>query len=294
MPVSLDQLNSASSEDFVTALAAIFEHSPWVAAAVAAQRPFASLAALHSATSAAVQTASASKRLELINLHPDLAGKAARASAMTAESKSEQGSAGLDRLSDTEYDRFQKLNEAYRQTFGIPFIICVRRHTKDSILRQFEHRLKSTTEAEHQTALNEILRISALRLDQHVVAPDRLPVTGHLSTHVLDNHDGRPAEGLEVALFELGGDDTRRMIAEAVTNRAGRTDTPLISDRPLPIGRYELRFEVGRYYAAQRTSTTDLAFLESVPVEFSIAQPEGHYHVPLLITPWSYTTYRGS
>jgi 2-oxo-4-hydroxy-4-carboxy-5-ureidoimidazoline decarboxylase len=294
MPVSLDQLNSANSDNFVTALEAIFEHSPWVAAAVAAQRPFPSLAALHSAMSIAVQTASAAKRLELINLHPDLAGKAARASAMTAESKSEQGSAGLDRLSDTEYDRFQNLNEAYRQKFGIPFIICVRRHTKDSILRQFEHRLENTTEAEHQTALNEILRISALRLDQHVAAPDRLRVTGHLSTHVLDNHDGRPAEGLELTLFELGRDGTRRIITEAVTNRAGRTDTPLISDRPLPIGRYELRFEVGRYYAPRRTPTTDPAFLESVPVEFSIAEPEGHYHVPLLITPWSYTTYRGS
>jgi 2-oxo-4-hydroxy-4-carboxy-5-ureidoimidazoline decarboxylase len=294
MPVSLEQLNSASSDDFVAALATVFEHSPWVAAAVAPGRPFVSLASLYSAMSAAVRSASSAKRLELINCHPDLAGKAARASVLTIESKYEQGSAGLDRLSDTEYDLFQRLNGAYRQKFGIPFIICVRRHTKDSILRQFELRLKHTAEAEHETAINEILRISGLRLDQHVVAPDRLPVSGQLTTHVLNNHDGCPAEGMALTLFELGGDGTRRVITEAVTNHEGRTETPLISARPLPIGRYELRFEVGRYYADHGTPTADPPFLQSVPIEFSVAEPERHYHVPLLVTPWSFATYRGS
>jgi 2-oxo-4-hydroxy-4-carboxy-5-ureidoimidazoline decarboxylase len=294
MPVSLQQLNSASSDDFITVLVTIFEHSPCVPAAVAAQRPFVSLASLCSAMSAAVQSASPVKRLELINRHPDLAGRAARASTMTAESKSEQGSAGLDRLSDAQYDLFHGLNEAYRQKFGIPFVICVRRHTKDSILRQFELRLKHTAEVEYETAINEILRISALRLDQHVVAPDRLPVSGQLTTHVLNNHDGRPAEGIALTLFELGGEGARRVIIEAVTNHEGRTEIPLISARPLPIGRYELRFEIGRYYAEQGTPTADPPFLQSVPIEFSIAEPEGHYHVPLLVTPWSFATYRGS
>jgi 2-oxo-4-hydroxy-4-carboxy-5-ureidoimidazoline decarboxylase len=294
MTVSLEQLNSASGEDFVAALGTIFEHSPWVAAAAAPQRPFVRLSSLYSAMSVAVRSASSAKRLELINCHPDLAGKAARASALTAESKSEQGSAGLDRLSDTEYDLFQRLNGDYRQKFGIPFIICVRRHTKDSILRQFELRLKHTAEVEHETAINEILRISALRLDQHVVASDKLPVSGQLTTHVLNNHDGGPADGMALTLFELGGDGSRRVIIEAVTNHEGRTEIPLISARPLPIGRYELRFEVGRYYAERGTPTADPPFLQSVPIEFSIAEPEGHYHVPLLVTPWSFATYRGS
>jgi 2-oxo-4-hydroxy-4-carboxy-5-ureidoimidazoline decarboxylase len=294
MSVSLEQLNSSSSDDFVAALATIFEHSPWVAGAVAPQRPFVSLASLYSAMSAAVRSASSAKRLELINCHPDLAGKAARASALTAASKSEQGSAGLDRLSDPEYELFQRLNGAYRQRFGIPFIICVRRHTKDSILRQFALRLKHTAEEEHERAIDEILRISALRLDQHVLAPDRLPVSGQLTTHVLNNHDGRPAEGMALTLLELGAEAARRVITEAVTNHEGRTETPLIFGRPVPIGRYELRFEVGRYYADQGTPTADPPFLQSVPIEFSIAEPEGHYHVPLLVTPWSFATYRGS
>jgi 2-oxo-4-hydroxy-4-carboxy-5-ureidoimidazoline decarboxylase len=295
MSLSLDDdLNTASRDDFIAALASIYEHSPWVAAAVDDQRPFGSLTALHAAMVAAVKTAPEAKRHELINLHPDLAGKAARAGALTADSKSEQGGAGLDRLSDPDYERFHKLNEEYRKTFGIPFIICVRRHTKDSILGQFERRLRNTAEAEHDAALGEIFRIAALRLDQHVAAVDKLPVSGRLSTHVLDNHDGRPAEGMALTLSELGDDGARRVLIRAATNRDGRTDAPLISDRPLPIGRYELRFDVGHYYTARGTPTVDPPFLQSVPLEFSIAEPEGHYHVPLLVTPWSYSTYRGS
>ncbi len=292
--VRLEQLNAANTEDFVTALASVYEHSPWVAAAVAGQRPFESLASLNAAMAAAVQAASPAQRLALIERHPDLAGKAARAGHITAESKFEQGGAGLDRLSDTEYALFQRLSEAYRQKFRIPFIVCVRRHTRDSILRQYERRLQNTPEAELETALNEIVRIAALRLSDRVKAADELLVSGRLSTHVLDSHDGRPAQGVALTLSELGNDGTRRVIVEAVTNEDGRTDAPLIGGRPIPIGRYELRFEIGRYYASRKTPTADPPFLQSVPIEFSVAEPEGHYHVPLLVTPWSFASYRGS
>jgi len=294
MSVHLEQLNAASEDDFVAALASVYEHSPWVAAAVADQRPFASLASLHAAMAAAVQTAEAGRRLALIAGHPDLAGKAARAGDLTIESKSEQGGAGLDRLSDTDYQLFYRLNEAYRRKFAIPFIVCVRRHTKDSILQQFEQRLANSPEVEHKAALEEILRIAALRLDQQVEAPDKLPVSGRLSTHILDNHIGGPADGVALTLCELSHDGSRRIITQMVTNQDGRTDAPLIHGRPVPIGRYELRFEIGRYYAMRRTPTAHPPFLQSVPIEFSVAEPEGHYHVPLLVTPWSYSTYRGS
>jgi len=293
MSVRLEQLNAANTDDFVAALTSIYEHSPWVAAAVAGQRPFASLASLNAAMAAAVHAASPAQRLALIALHPDLAGKGARTGNITAESKSEQGGAGLDRLSDTEYALFQRLSDAYRQKFHIPFIVCVRRHTKESILRQYERRLQNAPEAELETALNEIFRIAALRLNDRVKAADELPVSGRLSTHVLDNHDGRPAQGVALTLSELGDDGTRRVIVEAATNHDGRTDAPLISSRPIPIGRYELRFEIGRYYASLTVATADPPFLQSVPIEFSVAEPEGHYHVPLLVTPWSFSTYRG-
>src|SRR6266481_2870574 len=179
--VRLEQLNVAHPDDFVAALADIYEHSPWVAGAVAGQRPFAVLASLNDAMAAAVRAAPPAQRLALIELHPDLAGKAARTGHITAESKSEQGGAGLDCLSDTEYALFQRLSEAYRQKFRIPFIVCVRRHTRDSILRQYERRLQNAPEAELETALNEIVRIAALRLSDRVKAADELLVSGRLS-----------------------------------------------------------------------------------------------------------------
>jgi 2-oxo-4-hydroxy-4-carboxy-5-ureidoimidazoline decarboxylase len=292
--VHLDKLNAASAGDFADALANIYEHSPWVAAAVAGQRPFPSLASLNAAMASAVRTASPPQRLALIKLHPDLAGKAARAGAMTPESTAEQGGAGLDRLSEAEYARFHHLNDAYREKFHIPFIVCVRRHTRDSILRQYERRLQNAPEAELETALGEICRIAALRLNDRVEAADALQVAGHLSTHVLDTHGGRPAEGVAFTLSELGDGGSRRLILKAVTDRDGRTGAALIAGRPLPVGRYELRFDIGAYYAAREIPVADPPFLQSVPIEFHIAEPEGHYHVPLLVTPWSFSTYRGS
>ncbi len=292
--VSLEQLNAAGRDDFVAMLASVYEHSPWVAAAVAGQRPFASLASLNAAMVAAVRAAPLAQKMALIELHPDLAGRAAQAGNITPESRSEQGGAGLDRLSETEYASFRRLAGAYRDKFAIPFILCVRRHTKESILRQYERRLQNTPEIERETALDEIFRIAALRLSDRVKADDQLPVTGRLSTHVLDNHDGVPAAGVALTLSEVDNDGARRMIVQAVTNHDGRTDAPLIARRPIPIGHYELRFEVGAYYASRKIPTADPPFLQSVPIEFFIAEPEGHYHIPLLVTPWSYSTYRGS
>lgn len=292
--VSLQELNAGTRAAFIDALGDIFEHSPWVAEAAAGERPFPTLAALYDRLSGALLGAGAEQQLAVIKAHPDLAGKAARAGALTAESTAEQASAGLDRLSDEEYATFHRLNEAYKQKFGFPFIIGVRRHTKDSILEQLERRRAHDIEAERNTALREILRIVALRLDQRVRAPDRLPVHGRLSTHVLDNFSGGPAQGVAIELFEVSKTDERRLVTRGVTNHDGRTDGPLIGDRPLPIGRYELRFAVGAYYAALKAAQADPPFLDVVPVRFAMAEPEGHYHVPLLCTPWSYTTYRGS
>ena len=292
--VALGSLNAADEAAFVAALGEVYEHAPWVAQAVWRQRPFATLAALHAAMMAAVRATPAEQRLALIKGHPDLAGKAARAGAMTADSQAEQASAGLERLSEAEFTQFHRLNGAYREKFGIPFIICVRRHSKDSILKQFERRLQNSMAEETETALGEIFRIAALRLDQRLEAADRLEVHGRLSTHVLDTHSGRPAAGVLVELLELAANGEQHVLTRAATNRDGRTDAPLIAGQPLPIGRYELRFHVGEYFARMATRLGDPPFLDVVPVQFAIAEPEGDYHVPLLVTPWSYSTYRGS
>ena len=84
------------------------------------------------------------------------------------------------------------------------------------------------------------------------------------------------------------------MVTRTVTNADGRTDQPLIGGRPVPIGRYELTFRVGDYFAARGVAMSDPPFLDQIPLRFSVSEPEGHLHVPLLVTPWSYATYRGS
>lgn len=292
--ISLDELNRVGAPSFVAALEDVFEHAPWVAQAVADRRPFATLAALHAAMCAAVRDQAEDRRLDLIRAHPDLAGKAVRAGELSAHSASEQSSVGLDALSEQEFETFHRLNAAYRDKFGFPFVVCVRRHTRASILGQFERRLRHDRSDEIATAIDEICRIAALRLDERIDAPDRLPVHGHLSTHVLDTFAGRPAGGVAIELFELSGGAEMRLLRKAATNSDGRTDRPLIGGQPLPIGTYELRFAIGGYYAARGVALAEPPFLDLVPIRFSVAEPEGRYHVPLLVTPWSYSTYRGS
>ncbi len=291
---SLDALNAADSAAFLAALGTVFEHSPWVAEAAAAQRPFASLAALAAAMEAALLAAPAERQLALLQAHPDLAGAAARAGTLTRFSTAEQQAAGLVNLGAADADRFARLNAAYRARFGFPFIICARRHAKDSILRAFERRLGHDAAAERAAALDEVLRIGRLRLDALVEAPDRLKVHGRLSTHVLDTARGRPAAGMALELVQLAADGTRLVLLQATTNADGRTDAPLLADRPLPIATYELVFDVAGYFAAAGAALADPPFLGQVPLRFAIAEPEGHYHVPLLVSPWAYSTYRGS
>jgi 5-hydroxyisourate hydrolase len=116
---------------------------------------------------------------------------------------------------------------------------------------------------------------------------------GRLSTHVLDTANGRPAAGVAIALFALDG-DRRRPLLTTTTNADGRTDAPLLAGDAFRPGAYELVFQVGAYFRAAGTATAAPPFLDAVPVRFTIAEPDGHYHVPLLVSPWSYSTYRGS
>jgi 2-oxo-4-hydroxy-4-carboxy-5-ureidoimidazoline decarboxylase len=291
---TLSDLNACSKDDFVEALANIFEYSPWIAEQAAAARPFAGVVQLFEAMKAAVERAPSEARLALIKAHPDLADNTQRAAGLTAESSAEQNSVGLDRLSDAEYEFFERVNSAYRTKFGFPYIVCVRRHTKDSILRDFERRLPNDMTTETATSIAEICRIAALRVDQLVASDDRLPVHGRLSTHVLDTHGGKPAAGIPVELVELSALGGSRIVTRTLTNHDGRTDQPLIGGRPVPIGNYELRFNVASYFASRNVPLSDPPFLDSIPLRFSVADPEGHLHVPLLVTPWSYATYRGS
>lgn len=292
-PFTLDQLNRLEASAFAAALGDIFEHAPWVAEAAAAGRPFATVTDLHEAMIAAVKAAPQDKQLAFLRGHPELGGKVARAGAMTADSVAEQGSLGLNRLSDAEVGRFEALNARYQAKFGFPFIICVRRQTRDAILAEFERRTDLTPEGEFAAALTEIGHITRIRLVAKVDGPGQPRTTGRLSTHVLDTTSGKPAPGVRIRLFELGA-SARGLITETITNGDGRTDQPLIGGEPLRCGVYELEFAIGDYFRRQGQPLAAPAFLDAVPLRFGIAEPEGHYHVPLLATPWSYSTYRGS
>jgi hydroxyisourate hydrolase len=116
---------------------------------------------------------------------------------------------------------------------------------------------------------------------------------GKLSTHVLDTATGRPADGMRLTLRQLHPDGAAGLVVTTITNREGRTDHPLIEGM-LSIGRFELSFEAGAYFAASGTALADPPFLDEIPIRFAIADPDAHYHVPLLVSPWSYATYRGS
>ena len=119
-------------------------------------------------------------------------------------------------------------------------------------------------------------------------------VSGRLTTHALDVARGRPASGLRVDLAALDDEGGRRPLVSTTTNGDGRTDAPLLAGQSMAVGRYELTFHVGAYLAALDPPGAAAPFLDLVPVRFAIADGAAHYHVPLLFTPWSYSTYRGS
>jgi 2-oxo-4-hydroxy-4-carboxy-5-ureidoimidazoline decarboxylase len=143
-------------------MTALFEHSLWVEARADA-RP--SSGDRHADLMAVVHAATPEEQLALIRAHPELAGKAAVDGGLTEASAAEQASAGLDRLTQAEYDRFHALNAAYRQKFGFPFIICVRRTDKAGILAAMERRLANDRDTEIAAALDEIGEIVRLRLE---------------------------------------------------------------------------------------------------------------------------------
>ncbi len=290
--IPLDRLNAMPAAEFVAALGGVFEHAAWVAEEAAPGRPYPTVEALHEGMLRALAGAPADKQLAFIRTHPELGSRVKQAD-LTAFSQAEQGSLGLDSLSEEEFARFSNFNAAYRDKFGIPFIVCVRRHTRDSILAQYERRLMNEPDGERAAALQEIGFITRLRLAAKAEGPGMPKTDGRLSTHVLDNVSGKPAAGVRIALYEVGA-SARGLLAQTITNADGRTDAPLLSGEPLRIGAYELQFHVGDYFAAQAIAVSDPPFLDMVPIRFSIAEPEGHYHVPLLVTPWSYSTYRGS
>src|SRR3954471_4650997 len=166
----IDTVNRMDRDAFVQAFGGVFEHSPWIAERAWSAKPFDGREALHDAMIDVVRDASSEEKRCLLNAHPELAGQEARTRAMTQDSTAEQGSAGLDRMSGADFDRFDRLNAAYREKFGFPFIIAVRGRGKDEIVAAFERRLGNDAATEMAAALDEVAAITRMRMER-LVAP---------------------------------------------------------------------------------------------------------------------------
>jgi 2-oxo-4-hydroxy-4-carboxy-5-ureidoimidazoline decarboxylase len=160
-PIGLDKAS------FVALHGRVYEHSPWIAEAVwnaGLSKSHDSVEGLHTALAEIVDRAAREQQLALLNAHPDLAGRLALRGELTSESTSEQASAGLDKCTPDEFQRFTALNDAYKGKFAFPFIMAVKGRTRAEILHAFERRIHNDPETEFRTALNEVHKIALLRL----------------------------------------------------------------------------------------------------------------------------------
>jgi len=158
--MTLAELNAMDRDRFIEAVGWVFEHSPWVAERAWVHKPFGSVKALHAAMVSEVERAHHVAQLALLCAHPDLGTRAS----VSAASKGEQAGAGLDRLTAEEFERLHRLNSAYRNRFGFPFLYAVKGSTKYDILQALEHRLAASPEEELREALQQVYRIAEFRL----------------------------------------------------------------------------------------------------------------------------------
>lgn len=159
--MTIENLNCLERAQFVSTIGWVFEHSPWVAERAWGARPFANVEALHRAMVRQVERGLPEEQLALLQAHPDLGTRARVSEASTTE----QAGAGLDQLTQTEFERLRGLNEAYRDKFGFPFLFAVKGSTKHDILDALERRARSSREEEYQVALEQVYRIARFRLE---------------------------------------------------------------------------------------------------------------------------------
>ncbi|MFO1398370.1 MAG: 2-oxo-4-hydroxy-4-carboxy-5-ureidoimidazoline decarboxylase [Burkholderiales bacterium] len=162
--MTLAEVNALDEAAFVRLLGGIYEHSPWVAQRAHAQRPFASVAALHAAMNDVVARASEAEQLALLRAHPELAGKAAVRGELTADSTQEQRGAGLTACSPAEYEALTTLNRRYVAKFGFPFILAVKGYDRAGVIAEFARRVEHDRASEMAECLAQVERIAGFRL----------------------------------------------------------------------------------------------------------------------------------
>jgi 2-oxo-4-hydroxy-4-carboxy-5-ureidoimidazoline decarboxylase len=278
-PVTLDAVNRMDAKTFVASFGDVFERAPWVAEAAYAKRPFATVAALDEAMIDALRTAPAERQIAFLRSLPDIGDG------------NDKSRAAIQPMTGSEVERLKRLEQAYRTKFGYGYRICLPRRTPETVLAELERRLANDPAGERATALSEEGFAARLRIADLVSGPGAPKVHGDLNTHVLDAVNGRPAAGMGLELHERFGERSRVVFRGAI-DAEGRGD--ILWDQPLPIGRYELRFGLADYFRRVGVAVGDTPFLDYVPLRFAVDDAEGHYHLPLICTPWTYSTYRGS
>lgn len=288
--LTLDTVNRMDEGAFVAAFGDVYELSPWVARAAFAKRPFATVAALHQALADSFAAVPREQQIKFLRDIHDLGDKQAKPAAVTDASRREMAASGINALDPSDQALLDALNKAYRAKFGIAFWICVRRNTTATIFAEFMRRLNDNSlDTELALAIQELSCITRLRIAEMVTGAGMPRVYGDASAHVLDATIGKPASGVVVEIHELWGDRSRK-VGSAITNADGRAT--LMAGRPLPIGRYELRFAIGDYFGKKGTAANgEKPFLDIVPMRIYIARAEDSYHYALVASPFGYTIH---
>lgn len=243
--MTVKDIVALGKEDLVSKLGNVYEHSPWVAEALADQNlSITSVTELATAMKQIVEDASEEKKMDLIRSHPDLCQKVEKLSSLTKESQAEQSSAGLQSLTDNEMEIFTKTNDAYVAKFGFPFILAVRNVTKQRVLAALQGRVKNSKEDEIVSAMMEIHKIAWMRILSMVNTDD---AQGFLTCHVLDTANGCPAQNMRIELRRLSPAESAGLVGEFVTNDDGRLEggPALKGGKEFIVGQYEWTFYVG-------------------------------------------------
>eukprot|EP00591_Stephanopyxis_turris_P001204 CAMPEP_0195525126 /NCGR_PEP_ID=MMETSP0794_2-20130614/25377_1 /TAXON_ID=515487 /ORGANISM="Stephanopyxis turris, Strain CCMP 815" /LENGTH=292 /DNA_ID=CAMNT_0040655501 /DNA_START=167 /DNA_END=1042 /DNA_ORIENTATION=+ len=285
---NVKELMSRPANEIEAFLAGIYEHSQWVATEFSQQRDTHSsietVTALATAMKIIVDNACHERKMELLNAHPDLCEKVGKFEELTDSSKEEQSRAGLSSLTSAEMERFTMLNTSYKQKFSFPFILAVRNASKYTVLAALDGRLPNPVEKEFVAALEQVHKIAWMRLLANLNTQGS---QGFLTCHVLDTANGCPAAKMRIELHRISPEEDAGLVGEFVTNEDGRLDSgPALKGRNFKVGIYQWTFYVADYFASRGSTTAGQPFLDEIPLRFGIDNPDDHYHVPLLVSPW--------
>lgn len=295
---TVSELVSKPSETIVSVLGGIYEHSPWVAEEFTKEseetlKAISTVSELAARLKAIVNDSSDEQKLALLRAHPDLCAKVEAMKKLTKESQEEQSRSGLQSITGDELVSFKAMNESYKNKFGFPFILAVRNASKSTVLGALEGRLNnSSSQREFNTALEQVHNIAWMRLLTKVNTD---AAAGFLTCHVLDTANGIPAEKMKIVLTRLTPEESAGVIGEFITNDDGRLEGgPALKGEKFLVGTYQWEFHTGDYFASKGQKLNGTPFLDVIPIRFGIDNPDDHYHVPLLVSPWGFSTYRGS